>query len=199
MARAGLDAPALNKSLDSLTARLRDEGVPLTVVSHPFGQHGFDVADTSAMSARVIAQTLDFIVAATDPALHDAIVVATPEVRAAAAFAAGRWSDAARLYEALAQSRPSSRSIVWRLGLARLENGNHSAALESFARARDLGMTGARDLGIPAARAAIRAGQTQRATEWVVWALRGFPPIRGLIAADRELAPLLEHPLVKGG
>jgi hypothetical protein len=29
--------------------------------------------------------------------------------------------------------------------------------------------------------------------------LRRFPPIRAEIAADRELAPLLEHPLVKGG
>jgi hypothetical protein len=147
----------------------------------------------------VITQTLDFIVAASTPELRDAIVVATPEVRASAAFVAGRWAEAARLYSDLYRRRPNSRSIAWRLGLAQLENRQYSVALDAFARARDLGVTGARDIGVPAAKAGVRGGQTDKAAEWVAWALRRFPPIRALIAADRELAPLLEHPLVKGG
>jgi acetyl esterase/lipase len=198
VARAGLDAPELNRSLDSLVAKLSDAGVPLTLVTYPAGQHGFDIVDSTAMSARVIAQTLDFIAAASTPELRDAIVVATPEVRASAAFVAGRWAEAAQLYSDLYRRRPNSRSIAWRLGLAQLENRQYSVALDAFARARDLGVTGARDIGVPAARAGLRGGQTDKAAEWVAWALRRFPPIRGLIAADRELAPLLEHPLVKG-
>jgi hypothetical protein len=198
VARAGLDAPQLNRGLDSLVARLSDAGVPLTVITYPAGQHGFDIVDSTAMTARVIDQTLDFIVAATTPALRNAIVAAAPEVRASAAFVAGRWAEAAQLYTELYRTRPNSRSVAWRLGLARLEARQFAEALDAFARARDLGITGARDIGLPAARAGVRGNQTQKAAEWVAWALRRFPPIRAEIAADRELAPLLEHPLVKG-
>lgn len=45
----------------------------------------------------------------------------------------------------------------------------------------------------PAIRAALRAGNTTRAVEWLRWALRGYPMIETEIAADRELAPLLEQ------
>jgi predicted Zn-dependent protease len=168
-------------------------------VTYPAGQHGFDIVDSTAMTAHVIEQTLDFMVAAATPALHTAIVTATPEVRASAAFVAGRWAEAAQLYAELQRSRPDSRSVAWRLGLAQLEAGQHAGALDAFARARDLGVGGARDIGLPAARAGVRGGQTQKAAEWILWALRRFPGIRAEIAADRELAPLLEHPLVKGG
>ena len=197
--RAGLDAPQLNRGLDSLVTRLSDAGVPLTLITYPAGQHGFDIADSTAMTARVIEQTLDFMVAATDTRLRNAIVQSTPEVRASAAFAAGRWSEATQLYAALYRTRPTSRSVAWRLGLAQLEAREYASALEAFGRARELGVTGARDIGIPAARAGVRGGQTQKAAEWIAWALQRFPPIRAEIAADRELAPLLNHPLVRGG
>ena len=47
-------------------------------------------------------------------------------------------------------------------------------------------------------RAALRAGNTAKAVEWTQGALRAYPLIRGPIAGDSELAPLLEHPDVKG-
>ena len=199
VARAGLDAPQLNRGLDSLVTHLSNAGVPLTLITYPAGQHGFDIADSTAMSARVIEQTLDFMEAVTTPELRNAIVVATPEVRASAAFVAGRWAEAAQLYSELYRTRPNSRSVAWRFGLAQLEAGQYAGALDAFARARDLGVSGARDIGLPAARAGVRAGQTQKAAEWIVWALQRFPRIRAEIAADRELAPLLNHPLVRGG
>ena len=89
--------------------------------------------------------------------------------------------------------------IAWRLGLAQLEAGHPAAALASFDRAKELGQGGARDIGLPAARAAVRARETERAVEWIKWALASFPRIRSEIAADRELAVLLEHPSVRGG
>jgi hypothetical protein len=199
VARAGLDSPQLNRGLDSLVNRLSEAGVPLTVLTYPAGQHGFDLVDSTAMSAHVIEQTLDFMSTVTTPAFSELIAASAPEVRASAAYVAGRWAEAAQLYGDLHRTRPASRSIAWRLGLARLESGQHDGALEAFAKARDLGVTGARDIGLPAARAGVRGNQTQKAAEWIVWALRRFPPIRGEIAADRELSPLLEHPLVKGG
>jgi tetratricopeptide (TPR) repeat protein len=196
--RAGLDVPALNRSLDSLTQKLTNAGVPLTVVNYSAGQHGFDLYDNSEMTARVIAQTLDFMVAVTTPGLHEAIVASVPDMRAAAAFTAQRWPDAERLYGELVRTRPDSRFAVWRLGLSQLENGKPDRALASFDRARELGQGGARDIGLPAARAAVRAGQTMRAVEWLQWALRSFPRIRAEIEADAELAPLLQHPRMRG-
>jgi tetratricopeptide (TPR) repeat protein len=199
VARAGLDVPALNRSLDSLTHQLTSAGVPITIVNYPAGQHGFDLYDDAEMTARIITQTLDFMVAVTTPRLRQSIMAGVPDVRAAAAFTSRRWSDAERLYGELVRARPNSRFAAWRLGLSQLENGRPEAALSSFDRARELGQGGARDIGLPAARAALRSGQTVRAAQWLQWALRSFPRIRAEIEADAELAPLLEHPLVRGG
>jgi hypothetical protein len=198
VARAGLDSPGLNAALDSLTHQLIRAGVPLTVMNYPAGSHGFDIVDSTAMSARVIAETLDFMAAATEPSLQQALVDGAPEAAAAGAMAAQRWGEAERLYAELAQRRPQSRSVAWRLGLAQLANDHPSAALTSFDRARALGQGGARDIGLPATRAAMRAGNTPRAIEWLRWALQSFPRIRAEVQADAELAPLLERPELRG-
>ncbi|MDX2060491.1 MAG: hypothetical protein SFV24_21955 [Gemmatimonadales bacterium] len=197
--RAGLDSPGLNAALDSLSRRLTLAGSPITVVSHPAGPHGFDIYDSTAATAQVISTTLTFMAAAVAPSLQASIAGSVAEVRASAAFAAARWSEAEALYADLARQRPDSRSVAWRLGLAQLANGNPGPALASFDRARALGQGGARDIGLPATRAAMRAGNLPRAVEWVRWALEQFPRIRQEIAADRELAPLLERPEIKGG
>jgi hypothetical protein len=83
--------------------------------------------------------------------------------------------------------------------LAQLEAGHPADALASFDRAKTLGQGGARDIGLPAARAAVRSGETVRAAEWIKWALTSFPRIRPEIAGDRELGSLLDHPSVRGG
>ncbi len=197
--RAGLDSPGLNASFDSLTRQLIRAGAPVTVVNYPAGSHGFDVLDSTAMTGQVIDQTLEFMVAVTKPSLHAAIDAGVPEVEAAAAFAAERWDLAEALYTELGRHRPESRSAAWRLGLAQLAAGHPLAALASFDRAKTLGQGGARDIGLPATRAAIRAGRMDRAVEWVLWALQRFPRIRDEIAADSELAPLLADPKVKAG
>ena len=199
IARAGLDAPGLNRMLDSLADQLTAAGVTLTVVNHAAGRHGFDLQDSTAVTADVIRQTLDFMVNVTNPSLHQAIAAGVPEVRASAAFAAGNWSEAVRLYQDLVHASPNRGGSHWRLGLAQLESDDPAAALTSFTRARELGVGGARDIGLPAARAAVRARNTAAAAEWVEWALRAFPRIRAEIAADRELAPLLERAGVRAG
>jgi hypothetical protein len=198
LARAGLDNSQLNAALDSLAFRLVNAGVPVTLVSHPSGAHGFDVIDDDAMSTGIIEQTLDFIALVTSRAHRAAVTAGVPESRAAAAYNRARWADAERLYHALAQQQPENRIIVWRLGLAQLANNNAAAALVSFDRAKALGQGGARDIGLPATRAALRSGNTARAVEWIRWALTNFPPIRAMVAADTELAPLLDHPDVRG-
>lgn len=197
--RAGLDAAGLNRSLDSLAHRLTAAGVPLTLVNYPAGQHAFDIYDESEMTAHVIEQTLAFMRSVTGPRLHESVADGIPAVRAAAAFAAEEWAEAERLYNELARANPSSRSAAWRLGLSQLANNHPAEALASFDRARELGQGGARDIGLPAARAALRAGQRARSIDWLEWALRSFPRIRAEIQADAELAPLLLDPRLRGG
>jgi tetratricopeptide (TPR) repeat protein len=142
---------------------------------------------------------LEFMAAAVDRKHQAAIVAGAPAARASAAFASGRWEEAERLYAELFRSNPANRVFAWRLGLAELAAGHPAEALVSFDRAKALGQGGARDIGLPAARAAVRAGKTDRAVEWIKWALTSFPRIRAEIAADRELAALLEHPALRSG
>jgi acetyl esterase/lipase len=199
IARAGLDGIGLNQALDSLAQQLTNAGVAVTLLNYPAGQHAFDLYDESEMTARVIEQTLDFMHAVTQPALRDAVAAGIPDVRAANAFVREQWPEAERLYGELSRLRPSSSSAVWRLGLSQLANNHPADALISFDRARELGRGGARDIGLPAARAAVRSGQRSRAIDWLEWALRSFPRIRAEIQADAELAPLLEDHRLRGG
>lgn len=199
IARAGLDTPGLNRGLDSLSQQLVSAGVAVTVANYPGGRHAFDIADSTAMTQRIIDQTLDFMSATLDPSLRSAIAGAAPEVRAMSAYASGRWAEAARLLGEVARGRPASASVAWRLGLAQLELGESAAALASLTRARELGQGGARDIGLPLTRAALRTGDRDKAAEWLLWSVRSFPAIRTQVAADEELAPLLNHPLLRGG
>jgi dienelactone hydrolase len=197
MVKAGQDAPGLNHALDSLIRQLSDAGVALTAVSYPAGRHGFDILDSTATTVRIVEQTLDFMTAVTQSGFPHSVRAAVPEVRAATAFSSGRWSEAEQRYQALATANPRNRTVFWRLGLSQLENRNPGGALASFTRARELGQGGARDIGVPAVRAAIRAGNTDAAVTWTVWALQSFPRVRTLFASDAELAPMLEHPGVR--
>lgn len=191
IARAGLDAVRLNANLDALAQQLVRAGVALTLINVPAGQHGFDLLDSTAVSSAAIEQTLDFMVRATHEPIQAALRAGETEARAGVAFAAGRWAEAVAGYERVTAARPDDAGAHWRLGLARLETGANAAALQAFNRARDLGQGGARDIGLPAARAAIRSGDTAAAREWVRWALSKYALIRAEIAGDGELAALL--------
>lgn len=197
MVRAGLDSPVLNAGMDSLSLAWTRAGVAVTTINHASGSHGFDIYDPTAASAHVIRQTLDFMVTAVDSSYRAAVSGDSVLVRAAAAYAMERWSDAARLYGVLARNQPNSRVIAWRQGLALLAAAEPAQALVAFDRAKALGQGGARDIGLPATRAALRSGNTVRAVEWINWALQAYARIRDEIVADRELAPLLDRPDVR--
>lgn len=60
--RAGQDdTPHLNASIDAFTRHALAANVPLTLVNYPAGVHAFDLTDTTAAGARVVAQVLDFL------------------------------------------------------------------------------------------------------------------------------------------
>lgn len=197
IARAGLDAALVNRQLDSLAQHLVARGVAVTLANYPGGRHAFDLLDSTAVTAHIIDQSLDFAASLTAGRLHGAMVADSVDVSAASAFEGRRWLDASRLYGALARRRPGDATPAWRLGLAQLEQGEHAQALAAFARARENGQRGATELGIPAVRAAIRAGNTTAAVEWTRWTLRENPSARDDFRADRELAPMLTHPEVR--
>jgi dienelactone hydrolase len=194
--RGGLDSPALNRGLDSLALALVRAGVPLTLISLPSSPHAFDIIDSSATVREAITTTLDFMTRAVDRSYREAVLAGAPSATAAALFSSGRWAEAEERYEALARAHPNDRIVMWRLGLAQLEAGHPDRALASLEKARELGQGGARDIGLPATRAAVRVGDTTRAVSWANWSLKSFPNIRKEIQADPELASLLDNPSV---
>jgi acetyl esterase/lipase len=62
IARAGLEkSPQLNQALDRFAHAALEANVPLDLLNHPRGQHGFDVLDDDERSRYIIARTLEFI------------------------------------------------------------------------------------------------------------------------------------------
>jgi dienelactone hydrolase len=62
IARAGLEkSPQLNQALDRFAQAALEANVPLDLLNHPRGQHGFDVLDDDERSRYIIARTLEFI------------------------------------------------------------------------------------------------------------------------------------------
>jgi acetyl esterase/lipase len=61
IARAGRDHPALNATIDTFLKEALTAGVPLELLNHPTGQHGFDILDDDARSKEIIARTLEFL------------------------------------------------------------------------------------------------------------------------------------------
>ena len=79
-ARAGLDRPSLNHSIDELYARAVAANAPVTLINFSGGHHGFELRDDNADSLTIVDDTIAFVHRAVDP-VHIAVV------RAAAAEA----------------------------------------------------------------------------------------------------------------
>ena len=61
VARAGRDGAALNASVDEFVRVALEKNVSLDLLTHPAGQHGFDVMDDQDRSREVIRRTLTFL------------------------------------------------------------------------------------------------------------------------------------------
>jgi acetyl esterase/lipase len=62
IAKAGLDRPWLNESIDRFVAEALAHDLTLDVMTHPGGQHAFDILDDDRRSREIIARTLAFLV-----------------------------------------------------------------------------------------------------------------------------------------
>ena len=61
IAKAGLDYPFLNESIDRFVMEASSKNVPITFMNHPTGHHSFDLLDDDARSREIIRNTLEFI------------------------------------------------------------------------------------------------------------------------------------------
>jgi dipeptidyl aminopeptidase/acylaminoacyl peptidase len=59
--KAALDRPQLNAVINQFVAEAVTKNVTLDLMTHPQGQHGFDVLDDNAISRAIIKRTLEFM------------------------------------------------------------------------------------------------------------------------------------------
>jgi acetyl esterase/lipase len=61
VARAGLDHPFLNATIDRFIAAALAKNAPLEAINHPDGRHGFDILDDDPRSREIAARTIEFL------------------------------------------------------------------------------------------------------------------------------------------
>ena len=61
IAKAGLDRPQINDSIDDFVDTARSLGREVSLVYHPTGQHGFDIMDDDGTSRAIIRQSVEFM------------------------------------------------------------------------------------------------------------------------------------------
>ena len=61
VARAGLDHPFMNASIDRFVQEALAVNAEIDVMNHPKGRHGFDILDDDARSREIIARTVEFL------------------------------------------------------------------------------------------------------------------------------------------
>jgi acetyl esterase/lipase len=61
VARAGLDLPSLNATIDRFIAAALARNAPLEAINHPEGRHGFDFLDDDPRSREIAARTIEFL------------------------------------------------------------------------------------------------------------------------------------------
>ena len=169
--RAGLDRPGLNQAITRLVSDAVTQNAPWTLLNHPGGRHAFEIRNDDDATRRVIDETLAWVKAATFSSYQSAMRQAMSEAVAAGHVTAGRSRQAAIAYADLVKGRPDDATLHLAYGEALLASGQFAEACGEFEKLKDKRL-GARDLGIPAARACLQRGDADAAIAWI----RGIPP-----------------------
>lgn len=61
LARMAIDGPAINRSVGLFVEEAFARNVPLTVMTHPTGRHGFDAMDDDERSREILRATVEFL------------------------------------------------------------------------------------------------------------------------------------------
>lgn len=188
--RAGLDRPPLNRDITELAARAVSQNAPVTLLNHPTGHHAFEALDDDDATRDVIDRTLDFVKRATAPSYQSAMRKALPEATAAAHVVTGNYGQAAKLYAELVAAQPDNARLRLAYGEALLGDKQYATACSEFERLKGKGL-GARDLGLPAARACMQKGDADAAIAWLRSIPQRFLPTD--VAKEPVFAPLQER------
>ena len=189
--RAGLDRPPVTRAIAELTSRALAENAPVTILNYPGGHHAFEMLDDELVTREVMDATIDFVIRATAPAYQASLRRGIPEATAAAHVAAGRFADAATAYAALVQARPDDPRLGLAYGEALLGASRFTEACAALERLKGKPL-GPRDLGVPAARACVQAGDGDAAIRWLASIPARFRP-RDL-ETDPVFAPVRARP-----
>jgi dienelactone hydrolase len=193
--RAGLDRPAMNGGINTVLTRALAQNAPLTLVNDATGHHAFEISDPDAVTAHTIDRTIEFVVHATAPAYQAALRAGMPEASAMAQIGAGHYDRAAEIYAGMLRDRPEDARLRLTYGEALLGDRQFTAACREFEKLKAANL-GARDRGLPAARACLQGGDAAAAVAWLATI-----PARFLGREDLErdpiLAPLLDRPDVQ--
>jgi hypothetical protein len=180
LVRAGLDRPDVNRSVADVAAEAIAQNAPITLLNHATGHHGFELTDDDAATRSTIDAVFAFVKRATAPGYRAASRAAEREAAAAGAFMTGQYALATEAFGALAREHPADARLRLSYGEALLSAQRYADACAEFERLKGASL-GARDLGVPAARACALSGDAVRSIGW----LRTIP--------KRFLPPSLEN------
>jgi len=190
--RAGLDQPLTNQSVDKGIAAGIAANAPWTVLNYPGGHHGFDVLDDNDLSREVIEETFHFAQLAISDSHQFSLNAGLVEASAAGAMFTGNFAKAAALYRELVATHPQDARLLLAYGNALSGAKRYKQARAQFDRAKAIGGLGARDLGLPAAKACALDNDAEAAMAW----LKTIPPqfLPASIQSDAAFAALKGRP-----
>jgi acetyl esterase/lipase len=109
--RAGLDSPAINRSVEMFVSRMFELNGDINLLNHPLGRHGFDAYDHDDQTRDVAAATVAFV----QSRLNRPDAFDSKRARAAgelqALFAAGKI-DAAREFVQTSLNAPGDKGVA---------------------------------------------------------------------------------------
>ena len=181
--RAGLDRPGLNEKLDAMVAAGLAANAPVHAWNHASGRHGFETLDHTDATRAVIEGTLRFLISALDPSYQKSLRDGVPLAEAAGAMTRGDFATAVSRYAPLVESNPTDVRLRLAYGEALLGAARYKEARAQFEGLRNAGL-GYRDLGIPAARAALADGDPDAAVGWLKTIPKRFFPVELLEDPD---------------
>ena len=161
--RAGLDTRGMNAGVDRTVARALAQNVPLTLLNHHGGHHGFEGADDDAATRRTIEETLAFVKRATAPAYQAAVRARGLEASAAAHRNAGNHREAALAFAELVRRRPDDPRARLDYAGALLADRQFAPACAEFRRVAPPAFAAIE----PGARACVLAGAVDTAAAWL--------------------------------
>ena len=189
--RAGLDQLLTNQSFDRRIAAGIAANAPWTLLNYPGGHHGFDVLDDNDLSREIIEETFRFALLAISGSHQSALHGGLAEASAAGAMFTEDFARAATLYHELVANHPQDARLLLAYGNALSGAKQYKEARAQFDRAKVIGGLGARDLGLPAARACALDRDPEAAMVW----LKTIPPqfLPASVQSDAAFAALKDR------